>query len=212
MLVHTIRSAINPDLAHIIEIQGQLQSLLGGNRPPISEVAIFLDGLDHPCRVAAIRSLGASHQKRLYDAAEGFRTTTIDDVVPMEQGVRTPVRHFGKNSLPAFSIFEKRFLRPNEDAQELWGYNFQTMTPITGPGYFIARNAPDRGEVDIDYYSVPPESPLGWPAVKDNEHGLSKLVYGYMVDRLRGITRQVSIGRAWKKGKIQPAWFILCRE
>jgi hypothetical protein len=125
------------------------------------------------------------------------------------------VRHFGKNSLPAFSFFEKRFMRPAEDAAELWGYNFQVLqflSVVTGPGYFLARDSAERGEVDVDYYSVPPESPDGWPPVQSNEKGLSRLVYAYMVDRLRGITSQVSIGRAWKQGKVQSAWFVLCRQ
>lgn len=210
-IMNGIRSGLSPDLAHIIESQSQLQDLVGPARPDPQQVARFLDSLDHSCRVAAIRSLGARQMARLYEAVEGFRRITIDDVVPPGAGERQTVRHYGKNSLPAFTIFEKRFMRPVAGARELWGYNYQALSPITGPGYFVARDAQDRGEVDIDYYSVPPEQPEGWPPLKLNEKGLSRLVYGSMVDRLRGITAQVSIGRAWKKGKVQPAWFVLCR-
>ncbi|MBW1808366.1 MAG: hypothetical protein JRJ87_09245, partial [Deltaproteobacteria bacterium] len=80
------------------------------------------------------------------------------------------------------------------------------------PGYFVAYNDPDRGEVLVDYNQQPAERPTGWPKLADNTQGLSRLVYGFMIDRLRGVTSQVSIGRAWKKGKIQKAWFALCRE
>ena len=211
-LVNRIRSLTNPELAHIIAVTDRFQTLLSEPSIDMSAVAGFLDDLEHPVRLAAVRSLGPKDLKRLYDAAGGFRRVTIDDVVPKAKGAGEQVRHYGKNSLPAFTIFEKRFIRPQKDAKELWGYNFQTMAPVTGPGYFIARDAQDRGEVDIDYNHVPPESPPGWPKVSENTRGLSRLVYAYMIDRLRGITQEVSIGRAWKKDKIQNAWFILCRE
>jgi hypothetical protein len=210
-IVTTLRSALVPDVAHIFAYQCELKSLLKGTISP-REVADYLDSLDHNTRLASIRSLAPKDLKNLFDAVDGFRKTTIDDVVPREKGERVTVRHYGKNSLPAFTIFEKRFLRPSPDSAELWGFNFNNLVPITGPGYFVARNAPDRGEVDIDYTAVPPEAPSGWPEVQPNEKGISTLVYAHMVDRLRGITPQVSIGRAWKKGKIQSAWFILCRE
>lgn len=211
-VVTKVRSTLNPDVAHLFADQLALLQLFDGGQPSAQAVAELLDGLDHSGRVTAIRALGMRHLRALYDAVEGFRPVTIDDLVPPSVGVRQEVRHFGKNSLPAFTIFEKRFLRPEAGAAELWGYNFQTLAPITGPGYFVARNAPDRPEVDIDYTVVPPESPAGWPHVQPNERGLSNLVYAHMVDRLRGVTAHVSIGRAWKKGKIQPAWFILCRR
>jgi hypothetical protein len=177
-------------------------------------ISEYLDSLDFNTRLACTRSLGMGQQKRLYEMVAGFKKITIDDICPPAAGVNVEVRNYGKNSLPAFSIFEKRFARPSKDSKELWGYNFASLLPITGPGYFIARNAEDRGEVDVDYYSVPPVQPdiAGWPKIQPNEQGLSKLVYAYMVDKLRGVSNGVFIGRAWKQGKIQSAWFILCRE
>ena len=211
-LVNKIRSLTNPELAHIIHITDRFQDLLSRPSVNMPAVAGFLDDLDHPVRLAAVRSLKQKHLKHLFNAADCFRPVCIDYVVPKARGARNPVRHYGKNSLPAFSIFEKRFLRPQKNARELWGYNFQSMSPLTGPGYFIAHDNQDRGEVDIDYNEVPPESPTGWPPVVENTKGLGRLVYAYMIDRLRGVTQEVSIGRAWKQGKIQNAWFILCRE
>ena len=209
---HRLKSRLLPDLAHIIEVQEQLHRLVMQSGATPQVVAEYLDSLDHPRRVAAVRTLDRNALRRLYDLVEGFRPVTIDDVVPPATGVRREVRHYGKNSLPAFTIFEKRFLRPAKGADELWGYNFQSLAPVTGPGYFVAVNATDRPEVDIDYTRIPPEQPQGWPTLKPNEKGLSNLVYAHMVDRLRGITKHVSIGRAWKKGKVQGAWFILCKE
>jgi len=211
-LINRFRSLTNPGLAHIIHVADRFQDMLRNPAVDMPTVAGFLDDLDHPVRLAAVRSLSPKHLKHLYDAAASFRKVTINDVVPKAKGANNQVRHYGKNSLPAFTIFEKRFIRPEKDARELWGYNFQTMSPLTGPGYFIARDNQERDEVDIDYNHVPPESPPGWPKLAENTKGLSRLVYAYMIDRLRGITQQVSIGRAWKQGKIQNAWFILCRE
>ena len=211
-LVHRIVALHHPDLAHVIEHQRQLRAMLSVRRPSAPEVSDFLDELDHSSRLAAVRSLGRRHQSRLYDAVEGFRPISIDDIVPLDLGARTPVHHYGKNSLPLFTIFQKRFLRPENNAEELWGYNYQTMSPITGPGYFIAYNATDRPEVDIDYTALPPERPFGWPDVQVNNKGFSSMVYAHMIDKLRGVSEHVTIGRAWKKGKVQPAWFVLVRE
>ncbi len=211
-LFNAVRSMLKPDLTHGFETENRLQEMLVTDVVHVDELAEFLDELDQPSRLAAIRSLGARHLRHLYDAVEGMRPVTIKNLVPNRHGVRNQVRHYGKNSLPAFSIFEKRFILPAKGADELWGYNYQTMSPITGPGYFIARDAEGRPEVDIDYNRVPPEQPGGWPPVQPNERGLSNFVYAYMVDRLRGVSEHVTVGRAWRKGEIKPAWFILCRE
>ncbi|MBN2495035.1 MAG: hypothetical protein JXR96_10625 [Deltaproteobacteria bacterium] len=211
-MLQRIRAFAQPDLAHVIRIQDQLRAMLDFEQPNAKEVDGFLSSLSHPSRLAAVRSLRPMHLRRLYDVVEGYRPVDVDDLVPPDVGVREQVRHYGRNSLPAFTIFEKRFMRPADDASELWGYNFQSLAPLTGPGYFVAYDSPERGEVDIDYTRLPAERPVGWPELQENERGLSRLVYAHMVDRLRGVTEHVSIGRAWKKGREQSAWFILCRE
>ncbi len=212
LLFSRLRCALNPDLAHIIELQAELRHMLAVDSPPVVEVADFLDSLDHRSRLAVLRSLGPAHQRRLFDAVDGFRPVTIDDVVPPSVGARETVRHHGKNTLPLMTTFEKRFMRPSEDADVLWGYNHQFAAPVTGPGYFVARNAEGRPEVDIDYTVVPPEQPSGWPRLQENTEGLGNFVYAHMVDRLRGVTAEVSIGRAFKRGRVMDAWFLLCRE
>ena len=104
-LVNKIRSLTNPELAHIIHITDRFQDLLSRPSVNMPAVAGFLDDLDHPVRLAAVRSLKQKHLKHLFNAADGFRPVCIDDVVPKARGARNPVRHYGKNSLPAFSIF-----------------------------------------------------------------------------------------------------------
>jgi hypothetical protein len=176
----------------------------------------FLDELSPRARVAAIRSLGGAELRGLDAGVEGFKPVTLEDLVPSTVADLTTVRHFGKNSLPVFTHFEKRFCRPRNTAgklaTELYGFNFQTLAAITGPGYFIARTSEDRPEVLVDYRGLPPERPQGWPPIRSNERGVSRLVYGFLLDTLRGVSDHVTIGSAARNGKDLGNWFALCRD
>jgi len=180
------------------------------------EVARLLDALSASERVEAIRGLSRGAQRRLYAGVDGFAPVRLPDLVPPEVPDLAPVRHYGKNTLPLFTHFEKRFCRPAgaEPGRpaELWGYNHQALQPVTGPGYFVAHEDPERPEVWIDYTRVPPESPPGWPAVRSNDRGPSRLVYGFMIDTLRRVSEHVTIGSAARRGKDLGSWFVLCRE
>lgn len=183
------------------------------------EVARFLDGLAHHERVDAIRACGRSEQCRLYEAVQGVGRVRLLDLVGPRRGDLEPVRHHGKNTLPAFTHFEKRFCRPpGLDAANpttLWGFNFQALSFVTGPGYFVAREHPHALEVWIDYREVPPAGaalPAGWPPVRRNEVGLGRFVYGNMVDTLRRVSEHVTVGSAARGGKALGSWFMLCRE
>lgn len=179
-------------------------------------VAELLDGLPHAERVAAVRSLGRTAQRRLYAAVDGFRPLRLSDLVPPGLPDMHSVRHYGRNTLPLFTLFEKRFCRPrgadHEKPGELYGFNFQAMAAFTGPGYFVAHENPARPEVWVDYRRVPPEHPEGWPGIRVNERGLGRFVYGFMVDTLRGVSEHVSIGSAARRGRDIGSWFVLCRE
>ena len=180
------------------------------------EIARFLDSSSHEERVAAVRALGRGDQRRLYEGVSGFLPIALADIVPPGVGDMESVRHFGRNTLPAFQLFEKRFCRPadadREKPEQLWGFNFQSMAWVTGPGYFVARSAPDRPEVLVDYNLVPQDHPAGWPDVRSNEKGLSRFVYGFMIDTLRRVSEHVSIGSAARKGKDMGSWFVLARQ
>jgi len=184
-----------------------------------TEIAGLLDSLDHASRVAAVRSLGGKEQRALWTAVEGIAPVTLTDIVPSSRATDEEVRHFGKNSLPMFTHFEKRFLRPaGQDAahpEELHGYNYQSSSIATwfsGPGYFVATEDKARGEVLIDYRRVPQSHPPSWPEIRGNERGGASMVYGFMVDTLRRVSAHVTIGRANKRGKDMDAWFLLCRD
>jgi len=183
------------------------------------EVGGLLDNMDHEERVLAVRALGRKQQSALWTAVDGLAPVTLLDIVPQTRATDEEVRHFGKNSLPMFTHFEKRFLRPaGQDAahpEELHGYNYQASavsTWFSGPGYFVATEDKARGEVLIDYRRVPDSHPPNWPEIRGNERGGASLVYGFMVDTLRHVSAHVTIGRANKRGKDMDAWFLLCRD
>ncbi len=194
----------------------EFRALLGGSAIKPAEVARFLDGLTHEERVDAIRGTRRDAQRRLYEAVDGFGQVKLVDLVPPSVGTFETVRHFGKNTLPAFTHFEKRFCRGKnaepDRPNELYGFNFQTLSPITGPGYFVAMEDEKRAEVLVDYRRVPDTHPDGWPEIKPNEQGLSRFVYGFMVDTLRRVSEHVTIGSAARKGKDMGSWFLLTRS
>jgi hypothetical protein len=118
----------------------------------------------------------------------------------------------GKNSLPMFTWFEKRFARVGGN---VIGYNHQTMSWITGPGFFTCVPAPQperKKEVLIDYTQVPAEKLPEWPAIKSNSGGFSRLVYHNLHDFLRRVSRDVVIGEATRMGKPMNSYFMISRR
>ncbi|MAG31889.1 MAG: hypothetical protein CL908_13455 [Deltaproteobacteria bacterium] len=118
--------------------------------------------------------------------------------------------------MPVFTIFEKRFCRlPGTETsapESLAGYNFQTMAMLTGPGYFVAVEDVDRGEVLVDYRRLPGTVPADWPQVRSNERGIARFVYGFMVDRLRRVSEHVTVGSAARNGRELGSYFVLARD
>ncbi len=165
-------------------------------------------------RVEITESIDGKTQARLWDACEG-RTVTIAEMVPPDLEPLRPIIFHGKNSLPLFTHFQKRFCR-SDDGQELWGYNHQPTTwlaPLTGPGYFVAYDSPDGpGSVAVDYTRIPTGKPGEWPELHDNTYRLSRFIYNGMIDYLRRISDHLLIGRATKADQLLPNYFLLCRE
>lgn len=190
-----------------------LSALLKGRSIDIDAVAAHLEGLDSFARVAAVRSINGAQQDTLWAACEG-RGTTLADFVPEDLAPAVEVIHMGKNSLPMFSHFEKRFCRVAGIPTVLYGYNEGSTRHLVGPGYFVAVEDPSRGEVGINYYEVPPNSadlPANWPAIKRNEEGVQVFIFAKMIDYMRKVSDTVTIGRAYKQGKEMKAYFLLCR-
>jgi hypothetical protein len=183
------------------------------NHVDLEGLSKHLDRLDETSRVREVRNITAEEQARLFDEAEGFLPLTVDHFVPDSMPPLSQVIHYGRNSLPLFRIFQKRFCRSPEKNPDspLWGYNEQSFKRFTGPGYFVARQA-DENEVVIDYCEVPPGKPDAWPRVLPNSARLSRFIYFRTRDYMRGVSRHVSVGRATRDGKRLNNWFVLCRQ
>jgi hypothetical protein len=192
-----------------------IHALFGPQLAPADVVRIAgaLDGLGEPERLDAIAHLRRKELAALYEAAAGNPPLHLTDFVPTTVPARTEVIHEGKNSLPLFTRFQKRFCRA-ANPEELWGYNEQANRLFTGPGYFVAHHN-ERGELVIDYRSVPParpeDLPPGWPPIIPNSARLSRFIYNGTVDVMRRVSQRVSIGRAERAGKPMDAWFALVR-
>lgn len=178
--------------------------------PRTEELEEILNDMSNADRLAFIRGLGRREQRRLYDAVLG-RAVSIDDMVPQDVAPMVEVIHEGRNTLPSFNYFQKRFCRSPYEEQELYGFNKQAMSPFTGPGYFVAYDDKDRGEVAIDYRRIPSERPAIWPEIMPNTARLGRFVYHGTVDMMRRVSQHVTIGRAHRGAKALPAWFVLCR-
>src|SRR5881397_2162494 len=129
----------------------RLIALVRAEPPDRAAIAALLDGLPHGERVAAITALsGPRLQARLYASVAGAPPVTLADLVPPDAPPLREVIFHGKNSLPAFTLFQKRFCRPSRGTGELWGYNHQALAWLTGPGYFVVHEDRARGAA-VDY-------------------------------------------------------------
>jgi len=190
-----------------------LFQMLASKPVDFDTVSSYLDSLDSDARIAELRTIPGRLQQRLFELAEGKRPLSVDHFVPSPVPDKAWIRHYGRNSLPMFSDFEKRFARPRKGARELWGYNHSPAMGVVGPGYFVLRKGADKaGELDIDYYRTPPAHIEGGPKITSNTFGLSFFVYGKMVDVMRGVSEHVTVGRAYKFGEATNNYFLLCRQ
>lgn len=176
-------------------------------------IRAFLDGLSPSARLDEALSLHGREVGLLYDAAAGGPALSLEDFAPADAPPDTTIIFEGRNSLPAFSRFQKRFQRV--ESGQIVGYNHQTMSVVTGPGYFVVKPPSDDadvpGELYFDYTAVPDAFPRGWPSYKPNDAGLSNLVYKNMKDYMRSVATNVVVGHAYKLGKSQGQYFLLAR-
>ncbi len=186
----------------------------------LARIGDALDAMDPESRVYTVRSATKEDMETLWELVKD-QTLDADFFVPAGTDPLKQVIHFGKNSLPAFTHFQKRFCRPSEskEADDLWGYNHNgssTLAAITGPGYYVAHGTSKEkqppGAYVIDYTRLPEKKPDEWPEIRVNESGASRFIYAGMKDYMRRVSSHVSIGRAYKKGKATNNWFMLCRE
>lgn len=191
----------------------QLAQLLKTPDSTINQVGSYLDNISETECVAEVRGLNKRQMVKAFDLAATSQPIPLSHFVPTDVAGGQPVTHKGKNSLPIFNIFEKRFCRSEADRELIFGYNEQDMRIVTGPGYFVMRDpkATTEKKTFIDYRSVPKSTIARWPTIQDNNKGLSKFVYGGMQDFMRKVSDRVSVGVAYKNGKNMNAYFMLVR-
>jgi hypothetical protein len=187
---------------------GEDLAALVRRRAKRDEIAAYLDGLSPNDRLEQVLAIRGRLVGKLYDAVGGGEPLTLDDFVP--SGETRTVIFEGRNSLPTFSRFQKRFARVGDSVV---GYNHQLMSFATGPGFFVVRpptaGEAHPGELFFDYTTDPPSVPSGWPAFKPNSAGLSRAVFMNMKDFCRRVAKGVLVGKAYKLGIAQNAYFTL---
>lgn len=185
-----------------------LNQVLRQEKVTLAQIQAHLGALSPEARVDQSTSLKRSQLALLWQLAEANEDKArVEDFVPSEHPALEPVAFEGQNSLLMFRSFKKVFYRTSDG--RVAGYNDQAMAWLTGPGYYLMKDAtPDPY---IDYTEVPDEKPEGWPAIKANESGFSRLVYGHMQDYMRRVHGNIFIGRAIKKGKETENYFVLAR-
>ncbi|MCU0689998.1 MAG: hypothetical protein MUF54_01220 [Polyangiaceae bacterium] len=199
-----------------------LRDLILDDPTTLADIAAALDALTHEARWSALRELGRSEQRRLYVKAAGAPALAPDHFVPAGVPALKPVRHLGRNTLPlpgSHKFFSKVFCRPEDGTNRAFGFNDAPSRWLIGPGYFVAiptQGHPRwelRGGVVIDYFQVPDgRVPADWPTVIPNTKRLQRYVYDGTRDYMRGVSRHVSIGAAYKGEDPLDHYFVLCRQ
>jgi hypothetical protein len=193
--------------------------LLADDHTTPHQLADFFDNLDHAGRMDALATTSKAHQRKLWELSKTAAPIDLEHFVPASVGDRTEVIHHGRNTLPVFRSFEKRFARAADGSARLFGYNEGFTRQFIGPGYFVAHATEGnadweaRGAIVVDYFMVPDgDVPDGWPTVKPNSSGVQVLVYHKTRDFMRKVSQHVSIGMAFKVENSLNNWFTLCRE
>jgi hypothetical protein len=194
-----------------------LKELVTRPSPSAPEIAACLDGLGLADRIEATRALGGTGlQGALWRAVEAAPRVSTDDMVPPDYPRLRPVIFHGKNSLPAFTEFQKICFRPDdpEAGSVAWGYNETKIRTWIGAGYYVLHDTPDArlGGSAFDYTRLPARTLPAWPEVRTNNAGLSRFIYANMLDYMRRVASDVFIGSAVKGGREMGSYFIVVRE
>jgi hypothetical protein len=174
---------------------------------PLADISAHLDALAPHDRVGQVRVMGHRDQEKLWQIAKGGAPIELASFV---DSTEQTVIYEGKNTLPAFSFFQKRFWRPA--AGDIVGYNHNgsLVSALSGPGYFLTVGA-DDGEILFDYTRDVGLQPPGWPQFKPNTALPGRLVFGGMKDYCRYVAKGTVIGAAFKTGKAMNQYFMLTR-
>ncbi len=177
-----------------------------------SEIAAWLEGMSIQQRVRVVAAVKGPWVGKLFDRVRDAEPLVIDDLVPATTPAGATITYAGRNSLPLFSRFQKRFTRSADGL--VFGYNhqpFRIAGKVTGPGYFVVADAGEQrpGELLFDYTQPPPFEPSGWPPYRPNDVLGARFVFMDMHDYVRRVARGVVVGSAFRRGKDQNTYFSL---
>lgn len=178
-----------------------LAEMLGPGTVTRQDIGAHLDALGQDKRIAECLEISKEQQKRLWEVASADPSEPQDLVAG-----NTPAAFTGRNTLPLFTRFEKRFARHRG---ALIGFNVHALGWLTGPGYFTVTSGPTR--FLFDYNQVPDDGPNGWPDVRSNNRGFAKPVYGGLLDDTVWVARDVMIGSARRGDVSLGSYFVLAR-
>jgi hypothetical protein len=184
-----------------------LNALLSSGDVAADRLQQYLASLSGPDRVREATHLDRRHQKTLWDLSAYTEPIRLDEIVAPDRPVLEPVPFEGQNNQPIYRPFRKVFYRTRAGA--IGGYNESGAAWFAGPGYYVLKR--DGSGTYVDYTELPAEKPPTWPAIRPNDQGIPQFVYGHMKDYLRRAYGRVLIGRAFRKGKATPNFFVLAR-
>jgi hypothetical protein len=184
-----------------------LNELLSSDGVTSDRLQQYLASLSGPERVHEATHLDRRHQKTLWDLSAATEPIRLDEIVAPDRPALEPVPFEGQNNQPIYRPFRKVFYRTRDGA--IGGYNESGAAWFAGPGYYVLKR--DGSGTYVDYTELPAEKPPTWPAIRPNDQGIPQFVYGHMKDYLRRVYGRVLIGRAFRKGKATPNFFVLAR-
>ncbi len=184
-----------------------LNELLATPGVTAEQIRRHLAALSGEARVREATQLDRRHHETLWDLSADTQPVRLEEVVAPDRAPLDPVPFEGQNSLPVYRSFRKVFYRTRNGT--IGGYNDSPAAWLTGPGYYVLKR--DDTGTYVDYTEVPHEKPAAWPEIRPNDRGLSQFVYGHMKDYLRRVYGRVLIGRAYRRGKATPNYFVIAR-
>lgn len=184
-----------------------LNDLLATPEAAASSVRGLLSTLTAEARVKQATALDRAALAALWQLAEDGPAVSLADLVAPDLEALHPIVYEGLNSLPVMRRFRKVLYRTSSGT--IAGYNDSPARWFAGPGYFTVVEV--GTSVDIDYRLLPTERPAAFPAIRSNDRGPAKLVYGDMVDNLRTVADGVYVGRAVRHGVETANYFVIAR-
>jgi len=180
---------------------------------PAAAIETLLEGLPSEERLTTVMGLRGRAVRQLFECAASARPLRFEDIVVPAAADNETVIYEGRNSMPLLSRFQKRLTRRPDGL--LIGYNHQSMSVFSGPGYFAVKAPEPAADVPntlyFDYTVPVDDAPPGWPACQPNDRFISHFVFKNMKDYTRRVAPGVLVGVAYKKGKRVGPWFVLCR-